>query len=258
MPSIESKSTTERFVRSSLMAFMICGFSLYSFYDGYIGYPKENVEKALEKLGYEKPYPEIEISQSLTKENVTAMEISVAMTLEELTNTVGVSPLRTEDSEAVYYFARGGVLEIKPSRTGRVRESRWIDAPHSETSLLFQKIMGFGLAPLGLWALIHLIRVVTFSANLNTDGLKVSGKPRIPFSAMKRFDGSSYKRKGWVDLVYETDGMEQKVRLDEYHIKHLKAMINAICAETGLATPLPNEDEDQNAMSAESEAVDDS
>ena len=56
---------------------------------------------------------------------------------------------------------------------------------------------------------------------------------------MKALETSRFTKKGWVDLVYDDNGVEREMRLDEYHLAAFEEIIDAICVRKGFANPLP-------------------
>ncbi len=237
MQPIVSGTTTERIVRTSLLTLMVCGFSALSFKDGYYSYPRENVESVIKSLGLDLPDPPPPINPELTDQSARALTIQRRQRVEQVISQVGGEPLT--HGESVYFFGHGGFLRLEVD-SGRVVKHEWIGGPkHDATSLLFQKIMGYALAPLGLLLLVQFVRVLTTKAALSSDGLKVRGRPLIPLDMIKGFQADRFRKKGFLDVEYAVDGKDGSIRLDEYVIKETRAIIEAICQETKLDNPLP-------------------
>jgi len=240
MQPIVSGTTTERIVRTSLLTLMVCGFSALSFKDGYHSYPLENVESVVESLGIDLPDPPPPINPELTQEKARGLTIQRRQRIEQVISQIGGEPLT--HGESVYFFGHGGFLRFQVD-SGRVVRHEWTNGPkHDATSLLFQKGMGYGLAPLGLLFLVQFMRVLTTKATLESDGLKLRGRPLIPLDAIKGFRADRFRKKGFLDVEYAVDGKDGSVRLDEYVIKKTRAIIEAICQETKLDNPLPPPD----------------
>ena len=148
-------------------------------------------------------------------------------------------PAFSDESQAIY-FGEAGMLLI-PLRRGKVAgEVVWQPGPHDQMELYFQLVMAIGLTPVALFALFHPGRVLTTRAELSEAGLKLRGKPLVPFEAMNSLDASHYSKKGWVEISYTLGGRDQRVRLDDYVYKEFPAIIREICTRKGFESPLPD------------------
>ena len=88
---------------------------------------------------------------------------------------------------------------------------------HTETSLLIQRLLGFGLPPLGvalLWWALHRSRG---EYRLSGTKLSVPGHPTIDLDDIKKVNNDLWDRKGIVWLTYETSGGQAgEIVLDDF------------------------------------------
>ena len=83
-----------------------------------------------------------------------------------------------------YYIGPGGHLHVRWDRD-RMTSVRWIDGARADdTDLAVQRWLGYALSLLGLIYIIQFVRVVTTRVSLTDQGLKIRGRPEIPFGAM--------------------------------------------------------------------------
>ncbi len=241
MTPIRSWTTPERVIRTAIFTVIITVFTVLCYKDRYIAYPRENVTSLLKNfpdLEGQSPEPDPDITES------TVDTLTRGMTLREIEDQLG-SPVFADDSQAVY-FGEAGMLLV-PLRRGKLfGEVVWKDGPHNQVDLFLQLAMAIGLTPVSLFALFQLARVVTTRAELSDAGLKLRGKPLVPFDAMKALDATHYRKKGWVEISYSLGGRDRRVRLDDYVIKEFPAMIREICARRGFESPLAVPDGDDS------------
>lgn len=242
MQPIVSGTTTERIVRTSIVTVMFLGFSAYSFYDGYVGYPKQNLTERL-RTDFAAAAPQTlpPISEKVVEGAET--DIQPGSPVSGLADQFGIEPLKHTDpasrAESYYLFGAGGHIKVTTAR-GEITKAEFLKGPkHTEADLLAQKVMGIGVGLVGLIMFAHWLRVILTRAELNDEGLQLRGRPFVPFSAMKAFHAADFRKKGWMDLEYEVGGASRTVRLDDYVIKKFNPILDEICARTGLPDPRP-------------------
>jgi hypothetical protein len=232
MEPIHSGTTTGRILRNAALLLLVGGYSAWSLVDGYITYPKANVESAMRtQLGIEPPDPLPVINAQLTAEKVTG--IVAGDSLDAATSRFGVAPFRHDD--AAYYFGRGGFARLQVVN-GTVSQAEWLDGPdYSATDLFFQRAVGFILVPVTLLLILQFVRVMRTRASLTDEGLAVRGKPVIPFEAMTgiRTGRAARLPTGVAVLDYELDDRAGSVRLDSYVVKEQPAILAAIRERKG-------------------------
>lgn len=239
MQEIHSGTTTERIVRTTLLVALFGGFSIAFLRDGYGAYARENVTDFLQTNNIQLPTtPEPDPAITSTYLAEVAKSFPINQSLESLTTKLGQPHAQTSSGDHAYWFGPGIRVDATVVN-GRVEKLEDQRPMHSEADIFLQKVLGGLLAALTLVFAVHLVRVLLTRADLTDAGLKLRGGPQIPFEAMRRFRADEYMCKGWLDLEYELNGQPGSVRLDNYHIKHFRPLINAICDRTGFANPLP-------------------
>lgn len=233
MEPIHSGTTLERIIRTALLTFLVLGYAAYSLWDGYVAYPRVNVEAVfVDKLGMDPPDPLPEFVVGLTRQ--TAEKIpeggAFAMVAAEL-DIPGFW-----HGEEVYFFGEGGFLRCEVRR-GQLLTREWQAGPkHTATDIFFQKLIGFIMATLGFVLTLNFIRIITTRASLTDDGLKVRAKPAIGFDAMT---GIRMGRNSETVVVeYSQDGVAGQIKLDRYVLKQQPAIVAAICERMGFENPV--------------------
>ena len=233
MEPIRSWTTLERVIRTAIFAVIITVFAVLCYKDRFWSYPRDNVASLLRNfpdLQDPTPEPNLDITES------TAATLTRGMTVSEVEQRLG-PPAFSDNSQAVY-FGEAGMLLIPLQRGKLVGVAVWKSGPHDQMELYFQLIMAIGLTPVALFTLFQLGRVLTTKAELSDAGLKLRGKPLVPFDAMKAMDASHYRKKGWVELSYLLDGRDGHLRLDDYVHREFPAIVREICARNGFESPL--------------------
>ncbi len=240
MTPIVTPTTSERILRTLGLTALCCVFSGWFLYDGYVGYPAQNLEKAVEALD---PVPEQlpTIDPAITNAGVEPWltdfrqeRITRADILEHFGPPEWESPARDE----IRYFGPGGVLRFSLSGD-LLRDAAYVAGEKDDTELAWQRILGYLLVPVALAMILQLLRVLTTRVVLDDDGLKVRARALIPFDAMTGLDAARYRKKGYMDLSYTVDGKPRKVRLDDYIIRDFRPIVTEICERCGLENPLP-------------------
>lgn len=255
MEPIRSGTTTERIVRTTILTVLFLGYSAFSFYDGYIRYPHQNV-KTLSKTLAVPPDPLPEPDPGI--DHTSLDSVTKGMSTDEVVASMGEPAVREGDTWI--YFGMGGMARIKMQRGAFVVATEWVEADHSELDLMVQKVIGVITGVLGLLMLLQWIRVVTTRAELTDAGLKVNsqggrrwgGSPLVPFESMVGLKTPEFKRKGWVEVEYKlADGREGTVSLNDYVHKAFPAIVTTICNERGFENPIIREQQDKSAAAAE-------
>lgn len=240
MEPIASGTTTERIVRTTLLAVLFTVGSALFFKDGLSGYPHENMATTIKALGATMPDPPPVIHEAIepgAEQRVRSGEL-LSDALAKYEGEPFVHDV--EGGEKVHiFFGPGGNVQIR-SRGLMVTSVQWVAGPkHVGASLMTQIVIGVLTGVVALVAWIHLIRVLTTRISLTDEGLHVRGKPLVPWDAMKRIDAAKYDKKGWLHLEYELDGRPGRVRLDNYWHKAFRPIVNTICERKGFDYELP-------------------
>ncbi len=240
MTPIVSPTTNERIIRTFGLAALFGVFSGWFIYDGYVGYPEKNLEKAIESLD---PVPDTlpPIDDAVT-EAAAAVWVDRPSdsrhTRAEVVAAFGEPGWESADRNDIRYFGPGGMLAYT-LRGDLVADVVYTAGDKNDTELVWQRYLGFGLLPVALGFVLQFVRVVTTRVELSDAGLNVRGRPVIPFDAMKSIEAKHYRKKGFVDLSYSQDGRNKTVRLDDYVIRDFRPMIETICERCHIDDPLP-------------------
>jgi hypothetical protein len=231
---IKSGTTTERVLRLGILTALVCGYAVWSLWDGYVAYPRANVRSACrDKIGIEPPQPLPVSNPRLTE--ALGRELRAGASTDELANRFGPPAIRQDDH--AYYFGYGGSLLVAVG-AGKVTDVTWIAGPkHLATDLTLQKTIGFTLLPLAVFLIARFARAVTARAILNENGLKVPGRPPIPYDAITELRSDRKGRAGRFELTYSRGGRCAVLILDDYILKEAPAIVREICRTKGLPDP---------------------
>lgn len=250
MAEIRSKVTLEQIIRKGIFVGMVVVFGAYFAYDGYIGYPRKNLDQIRKSRPEMVPLEHPPINWRVTVENTGRIEADKLTSLDKVKDVLGDPDHQSDDGLSFYWF--GPAVAMKVTTIGqdvipRGNIHRATAAYKTELDMRSQKILALVLAILGIPLIVHYLRVLTYSVRLDDQGLKVSGKPLIPFEAMTGLDAARYRDKGRVELQYNRDGQDATVRLDDYWIRDFNTLINALCERKGFENPLDSKDPETDA-----------
>lgn len=245
---IESGTTTEHRVRLGIFLAMCAVFAAYFGYDGMWGYPAKNRDWAVQNI----PNLSVEQREAVATNPKVMMQAlaqldadqrSGVITMNEVKARLGepaaTMPADAGSPDAVdhWYVGPAACAELKFSG-GKLRQVRPLEnISKTESDIHMQKVLGAILAVVSLAFGVHYVRVMTMKTILDDEGLTAKGS-RIAWDQMRELDACDYQRKGWLDLVYGSDGEERTVRLDSYHIAAFDEIVNTICERKGFDTPI--------------------
>ncbi len=250
MAEIRSRVTLEQIIRKGIFVGMVVVFGAYFAYDGFIGYPRKNLDQIRKSQPEIVPLEHAPINWRVTVENTGRVEADQLTSLAKVKDRLGEPDHQSDDGLSSYWF--GPAVAMKVTTIGqdvipRGNIRRATAAYKTELDIRTQKILALVLAILGIPLIVHYLRVLTYSVRLDDQGLKVSGKPLIPFEAMTGLDAARYRDKGRVELQYERDGQDATVRLDDYWIRDFTPLINALCERKGFENPLDSKDSETDS-----------
>lgn len=232
MTPINSRSSTERIVRSLLLSLMVDVFAVYFLYDGYVGYPQKNAVQFANLFGQSAahaPSPSPQVTADRGRRMAQSMRVGEP--LDKVSTDLGPPAVRQAD--AAYFLGPGGWLKVD-IEGDRVRSAKWFDAPHTESDQSIQRMIGWILVIVGFAATLNFARVLATRAQLTDAGLQVTGRPLVPFESMTALR-SSTSAAGVSELDYSHDGQKVTVRLDPYLYKDAAAIAQAIAERKGFA-----------------------
>lgn len=247
MPEIRSRVTLEQIIRRGILVAMVLIFCAYFAYDGYRGYPRRNLNHIRKARPDLVPVEDPSINWAVTVESTRQIEDEGVKRLGTVIERIGQPGHRSEDGSEVYYFGPAVVLKLSMFDDVIMGMERKPAELKSEFELRVQKALALILGVIAVPLLIQYLRVLTFTTRLTEKGVKLSGRPFVPFDAMGSMDSSRFKDKGWVDVAYSLDGSPGRLRLDEYWIKEFPAVMGEICRRKGFGNPLDRGQEGQGA-----------
>ncbi len=244
MTPIVSPTTNERKLRTLGLLGLFGACSGWFYYDGTVGWPEENIKKAVESLDpvpAELPPINPRISADATAECLREVQ-EKRVTRENVLSLFGAPGWERQRSNDrpgdIRYFGPGGMLSLTPDGD-RIIAASYVKGKHDDGEIYFQIFLAVGLLPAVVGMVFQFVRVLTTQVTLSEDGLKVRARPTIPFDAMSGLDASRLRKKGFIDLAYTHNGTAKTVRLDDYVIRDFRPIIGEICSRCGFADPLP-------------------
>lgn len=228
MKAIHSRTTSERIVRTTLIVLVVSGFAVAFLHDGYVGYARTNARDLARTLGADPdPLPVIDwdLTENSTRKTADQL-VGLRLTAPGLRD-IGTPSL--ERDNARYYLGPGGYLRVQ-IEGGVVTAAAWSDGTHNESDQLWQVWIGYTLAGFGVLAVFQFARVVTTRVSLTQAGLKVRGKPLIPFAAITSV-ATTKSQRGVIQAAtihHVLGDRSRALRLDSYVVKELPAILQAI------------------------------
>lgn len=250
---IESGPTRERKVRATLFLVLCAGMGGWFAYDGWIGYAAKNRQEHIEALPVEKRaeaadakiYPSV-TAESRAGASKAVKKLGTASQRKALAELYG-GPPSFEDDQVWYYF--GPTYRVKVIlKDGKPRRVVGEAAEKSSGEIRTQRWLGSCLGLVAAVLFFGLVRTWRTRLVLDEQGLSFGRLRPIPWADMTAIDTGKFLKKGWVDLVYQTDGADRRLRLDEYHLARFDEVIAAICAEKGFDDPVAAEKAQKRAQ----------
>lgn len=222
---IHSGTSTERIVRSLVLLVLVAGFAAWSLWDGYAGYPRENVRAVFEDvLGVDPPNPLPTPRASVTP--ALDAQFNTGDPFDQAETDISAPAFRNEQGNIVVYIGHGGFVRVELAQ-GEITNHGWVEGPkRTTTDVTWQKGIGFILSPVALLALLNLARVIGTRASLADEGLKLPGRKLIALSSISAVRDGAYRDTHWID--YDADGTARSAKLDAYVITAAPAIVAAI------------------------------
>lgn len=231
MQKIVSGTTTGRIARTLLLTGMFGGYAAWSLYDGFVAYPRANVEAVLKsKLGQAEPDRSIRPRSDITPQTISAVGSETSW--DRITAQLGQPQI--EHQGRAYYLGTGGYVTID-QQAERGRRLQWSDGPvHSPASIGFQKLIGFLLIPVTFLMILQLIRVLRTRAVLTEETLIIGRRSPI---ALESIEAVTRAATGRYDIRIGQGDQARTVRLDDYVIAKTPEIVRTICDRRGLPDP---------------------
>lgn len=219
-----------------LRAALFLGFGLWFIYDGAVGYPNKNraeAEKLLQAPPFSGKVRFDDLGDRPTEAAFEAFAKSGPTRIEQVRQTLG-APHFTDGNDE-YFISRYGYAKITV-RAGLVRPADMIWRKWAKSESDIRQQFYWAIVPVlpGLYFLWKLYKAVTLRVVIDDQGMTYAGR-LIPFDKMVSL--RDYSPKGWIDLYYQTNGVEKKLRLDNEKVKLFDDIVDAICRAKGF----PNE-----------------
>lgn len=113
---------------------------------------------------------------------------------------------------------------------------------HSEKDIFTQKLLGFGLAPIGLFMIYYFLVFLNRSVRVDGNQIKAYGGVNITFDDITTIDRTRWAKKGIAIVHYKKDGKAGKLTLDDWKFdrnptKLIMAAIEANVDESKFVDP---------------------
>ncbi len=240
MDTIVSPQTTDRIVRTLLRAVLFTVFVTWFLYDGFVGWPADNLKKAAEKLD---PAPDQlpAMVEQLTPDLAGEIQADISENRRirsQIIEKLGQPGWQSEKHDEIVYFGQTGSLKLT-LRGDLVTSAEFTDGVHSSSDLTVQKYIGFILVPIALWQLLGFLFALTGRTTLTETELKLQNQKPIPLNTIKNIDATLFNKKGIVELTCNDNNQDKQVKIDDYRIRHFRPIVEGICKQTNLKNPLP-------------------
>jgi len=238
---IESGSTRDRAVRCLIFLAVCIGLTIWFAYDGYVVYPRKNLEKARENF----PRTTTGLPQAdarVTEERCKQLQAKLPASLDGLVSQLG-QPAYRDETQAHFVGPYGVIRAFLEG--DRVLRIVWEELAKSRFEIQFQRWIAWLLGLLSLATLVQFVRILRTRVVVDDQGLDYNGR-RISWDQMTGLETHQYAEKGWVDLHYqpqEPDKPSKRLRLDSYKIAAFEPIVSAICERKGFPNPFGGADE---------------
>lgn len=229
MQPIISGTTTERIIRTAILAILFSGYSVWLLRDGYITYPLANLQSTLKnKIGVDLKGNLPVVDTKLTASTVE--QIPQNSSFDAMKKLLGEPHLKHH--EQYYYFGEAGFLSVQVNASKKI-SYRWNPGPlYKPIDITMQRVFGISLIPVGLGLLFQFIRVIRTRVELSDAGLLVRGKPLIPMDqilfVVTPDTDKTKKSDDKIRIHYNKNDEEKILLMDAYVVKELPAMIETI------------------------------
>ncbi len=190
-------------VRLGGMAAMFVGFCAFFLYDGFVGYPRQR-DIHDQFTAYIAATYDIKILQGLEPTNHDAfMEIAVTQT--------GKGKMALYESWDEHAAKNGLPPSGKDGKDIRAMEK-------NDSSILWQKIFGFGLIPLAVMMVYAWVQTFSRWVAADENGVTTSGGQSAPWASMIKLDKLRWPKKGIAFLYYDDADkrINQRILLDDF------------------------------------------
>lgn len=228
---------------------VMLGVTAWFAYDWRIGYAKENLKAAHKTITGQGLLDEPEavaLTAEFTERDFRKLRDAKPTSPSQVRSRFG-EPFKvrsdTGGNSAEFYVSRYGMITLAITN-GRITDLQWTKW-HKGKGEIDAQVYWAGVPALAaLFAVFKIGKTMSLRVTLDDAGMNYGGL-QIAYADMTAFTG--YNVKGWVDLNHRTGGDEKKLRLDNQRVDKYEEIIRAICEETQLECPLPDDGEAENA-----------
>jgi len=252
--TIESGVNRGTLIRFGLIFLMLVAFAAWFAWDGFVNYPRENLEAARQN------FPEPTESLPVANPAVTAeqaeqfkrqIENAQLPKFEEVKAVWGEPAWLGLDRSGEQKMPSGNRVAFFVGPYGWARVTiagdsattvEWHPATYGRFDVLVQKIIAAVLLTVALVVLVWIVKMATERYVLDDEGLVLPGVGRVQWDQMLELDASDFAKKGVIRLKYrDSAGGERQALLDENRIARFDEIVIALCEKKGWQ--LPGEDE---------------
>ncbi len=245
--------------RLGFMFLLLAAFAAWFGYDGWVGYPRKNLEAAQQsfpKSGLPLPAASSAVTEDSAKD-FAAAAADKKVTLVDLRKQWGdpayLGPAAGEVSNKPVAFFVGTYGWAQVALDGEtVDKVEWRSGPKVASDIGVQRLLGLALAGGALIPLAMLLVQMTARYTLDDEGLVLPKHGRIPYDRMSGADFKDFDGKGIVRLNYrDAAGAERTAVLDEEQIARFEEIVAALCEKKGWSVEVESGDEEADAGTPE-------
>ncbi len=234
-----------------LRAVLFLGFAVWFVIDGAIRWPAKNraeAEKLLQVAPFNGRVRFDDLAEHPDKEDFDTLQKSSPTRPEQVHEALGKPTL--VDGNDQYFISRYGYAKV-PVRGGLVRAQDMVWRNWAKTKSEIRGQFYWAIIPTipGLYFLWRMYKAITLRVVIDDEGMTYD-KLRIPFAKVVAL--RDYNPKGWIDLYYETDNGQKKLRLDNEKIKLFDEVVDAICRVKGFSNEVKEYQSRQASQEEES------
>ncbi len=241
--------------RLGFMFLLLTAFAVWFGYDGWVGYPRKNLEAALQSFprpGLPTPIANPAVTEGSAKAVQAAADKKV--TLDDLRKQWGepaylgpsAKAAGPSTSQVAFFVGTYGWAEV--ALDGQTAsKAEWRSGPKVASDIGVQKLLGLGLAGGALIPLVLLLVQMSTRYRLDDEGLVLPKHGRITYDRMTSADFKDFDSKGIVRVHYrDTAGSDRTAVLDEEQIARFEDIVAALCEKKGWSVEVKSKDEPVN------------
>ncbi len=248
----ESGAASRRMIEDLVIFAVLLAFAGYFFYDWKIGYPEKNRKEAYSKLPVILQDPKVDakalydtLSDHPDSDDFDKLIEQKPTTLEQVKAVLGApQKTRTDGDKEFYYFlgkTGGAAIEIRSGRLQPLvdqsgnKTGAWQNWGKSANDVLMQFYFAFIPLAVSLFFLKSAITAASLKVRMDDQTLDYGGQ-KIPLASIKAI--RDYHPKGVANVIYDENGVEKKLKLDNHRVKRFAELVAEICRAKGFENPM--------------------